>query len=75
MVEIIGTHKQAYCLKLPPSYRIHNVFYISLLEPWHPRAGAISEPDAIEIKGEEEYEVKSILAYRKRGKGREYLVC
>ncbi len=74
VVEIIGTHKQAYRLKLPPSYRIHDVFHISLLEPWHPRAGAVSEPDAVEIEGEEEYEVESILAHRERGKGREYLV-
>jgi hypothetical protein len=74
VMEAIGTHKQAYRLELPPSYRIHDVFHISLLEPWYPRADAVVEPDAVEIDGEEEFEVESVLAHREGRKGREYLV-
>ena len=74
VLEVIGTHRQAYRLELPPSYRIHNVFHVSLLEPWYPRAGAIVEPEPVEIEGEEEFEVESIVAHREGRKGREYLV-
>ena len=74
VVEVIGTHKQAYRLRLPPTYKIHDVFHVSLLEPWYPRSGAVLPPDPIEISGEEEYEVQSIQAHREGKKGREYLV-
>jgi hypothetical protein len=30
--DAVGT--QAYCLALPTSYKIHNVFHVCLLEPW-----------------------------------------
>lgn len=74
VVEVVGAHGQAYRLELPPSYKIHDVFHVSLLEPWYPRADAVMELDAVEIDGEEEFEVKSVLAHREGKKGREYLV-
>jgi hypothetical protein len=46
VLETLGD--QAYRLKLPPSYRIHDVFYVSLLEPWFPRAGAIEELEPVD---------------------------
>ena len=50
------------------------MFHVSLLEPWHPRAGAVIKYDPIKINREEEFKVESILAYREEKKGREYLV-
>ncbi|KAF4613415.1 hypothetical protein G7Y89_g15472 [Cudoniella acicularis] len=74
ITEVVGAHRQAYHLELPTLYKIHDVFHVSLLEPWYPRVDAIMELDPIEIEGEEEFEVESILAHRERKQGREYLV-
>jgi hypothetical protein len=53
----------AFQLKLPSSMRIHLVFHVSLLEPYHastiPRKIHDSLPP-IEIDGEHEYEVEDI---------------
>ncbi len=51
-------------LKLPNSMKIHHVFHVSLLEPYHmftiPRK--IHDPfPPIEVNGEHEYEVEDIL--------------
>lgn len=35
--DVVGA--QAYRLALPTYYRIHNVFHVSLLEPWQQRTG------------------------------------
>jgi hypothetical protein len=74
IVEVIGDHGQAYRVKLPPHYQIHNVFHVSLLEPWHERMGTNTESAHIRVQRQEEYEVKSIQAHRDSAVGREYLV-
>ena len=74
ILEIKGEHGQAYKLKLPPSYRIHDVFHVSLLEPWTGREGVETDPGPIEVQGQEEFEVKSIQAHREDSRGRQYLV-
>ena len=51
-------------LELPPHFRIHNVFHVSLLEPYHPSTipGRHSpSPPPIELSTGEEYEVDKIL--------------
>lgn len=69
----VGT--QAYRLAMPSHYRIHNVFHVSLLEPYRQRDGvATPEARAPElVDGEEEWEVEAILDSALR-KGRKYFL-
>jgi len=71
---VVGDHRQAYRLKLPPHFKIHNVFHVSLLEPWEARQGNVVEPGPIQVHDQLEYEVKSIQADRDTENSREYLV-
>lgn len=71
----IGT--QAYHLWLPPTYQIHPVFHVSLLEPYQRRPGdaAIPEypiPDLID--DDEIGDVEAILGKRKSKGVTEYLI-
>jgi hypothetical protein len=70
----IGSNGLTYKLKLPPTWRIHPVFHVSLLEPYHHRAGVTLEIPPDIIQGQEEWEVESILDHRERKSGRQYLV-
>jgi hypothetical protein len=68
---------QAYRLALPKEMsRIHDVFHVSLLEPWRSRDGSEELPMPVQLDedSQPEWEVEEILADRKH-KGRiEYLV-
>jgi hypothetical protein len=61
---LVKIGKCAYRLKLQSSWRIHNVFHNSLLEPYRKNAiigwsQILPKPE--EIEGEKEYEVERIL--------------
>ncbi len=67
LVSLVACH-----LELPPQFKIHNVFHVSLLEPYHenqiPKRHR-KPPTLVEIEGQEEFEVQEVLdSKRIRGK-------
>jgi hypothetical protein len=63
-------------LKLPASFKIHDVINVSRLRPYRPPTSGqkITPPEPVTVEGEPEYEVEEIMDSRlKRGK-LEYLV-
>lgn len=65
---------QAYRLALPSSYKIHNVFHVSLLEPWVQREGEEPAEPMPLADAEGEWEVESIQGARKLRGQQQYLV-
>ena len=73
--EVLGP--LTYWLKLPETWRIHNVFHAVLLQPYteteaHGNNYPWPLPDLLE--GEEVYTVEQILKHRQRGCGYQYCV-
>nr|OQO05599.1 hypothetical protein B0A51_18108 [Rachicladosporium sp. CCFEE 5018] len=65
---------QAYRLALPTSYIIHDVFHVSLLEPWRQRAGEQPAEPMPLAEHDDEWEVEAIQG-SKKWKGKQwYLV-
>ncbi|KAK3569044.1 hypothetical protein QTP86_021545 [Hemibagrus guttatus] len=71
-----------YKLQLPPGYRIHPTFHVSLLKPHYPSVspstepgvGAAEPPLPLLLDDGTTYKVKEILDSRRRGGRLEYLV-
>ena len=66
-----------YRLKLPPSWKVHDVFHASLLSPYieTPEHGPnFTRPPPELVGTEEEYEVESIVAHRNYRRKKQYLV-
>ena len=73
--EVLGP--VTYRLKLPATWKIHNVFHAVLLRPFteteaHGNNFPRPAPDLLE--GEEVYNVERILKHRRRGRGYQYYV-
>jgi Chromo (CHRromatin Organisation MOdifier) domain len=66
-----------YRLKLPTTWRIHNVFHAVLLKPYvetevHGKNFSRPIPDILD--GEEAYNVETILKHQRRGRSYQYLI-
>jgi Integrase zinc binding domain/Chromo (CHRromatin Organisation MOdifier) domain len=73
--EVLGP--VTYRLKLPESWRIHNVFHATLLRPYIENevyGNNYPRPLPELLEGEEVYEVETILKHRRRGRGYQYYV-
>jgi hypothetical protein len=68
--EVLGP--VTYQLKLPESWRIHNVFHATLLRPYIENkvyGNNYPRPLPKLLEGKKVYEVEMILKYRRGGKG------
>jgi hypothetical protein len=66
-----------YRLKLPTTWRIHDVFHATLLRPYKENdvyGQNFKKPPPELLNGEEVYEVETVLKHRKRGRGTQYLI-
>jgi hypothetical protein len=64
-------------LKLPESWKIHNVFHAALLRPYIENevyGNNYPRPLPKLLEGKEVYEVETILRHRKRGRRYQYYV-
>ena len=77
VLEAVGDTKSAYKLELLAPMRIHPIFHISLLEPYHestkPRR-VQATPQPVEVEGELEHEVARILDSKIERQSLKYLV-
>ncbi len=67
----------AFRLPLPSSFHIHDVFHVSLLEPFHPNTipGRLLPPSPpITVQGEDFFRVREVLDSRQRANRIEYLI-
>src|ERR1700678_1827985 len=71
--EVLGP--MIYRLKLPETWKIHDVFHAILLQPYienEVHGGNFPQPLPKLLEGEEVYKVKSIIRHRRRGQGYQY---
>ena len=75
ITEVLGP--VTYQLKLPTSWRIHDVFHAVLLRPYKENevyGENFTQPPPKVVEGEEVYKVESILKHRRRGRTYQYYV-
>ena len=75
IIEVLGP--VTYRLKLPKTWRIHDVFHAVLLRQYRETEAYgenYPQPPPELRDGEEIYEIESILRHRKRGRGYQYLI-
>ena len=69
--------RTSYQLKLPPQWKLHNVFHATLLTPYKEtvlNGQSYQEPTPELINGQPEWEVESILKVRRRRNQLQFLV-
>jgi Chromo (CHRromatin Organisation MOdifier) domain len=76
ITEVLGP--VTYRLRLPATWRIHDVFHAALLRPYKENEiyrENYTEPPPELIEGEEVYEIETILNHhKKRGRGYQYFI-
>jgi hypothetical protein len=75
ITEVLGP--VTYRLKLPVSWRIHNVFHATLLKNYKENeiyGENFTEPPPELIDGDEVYDIETILNHMKRGRGYQYYI-
>ena len=68
VVKRIG--KTAYELELPANMKVHDVFHVSLLKPYHKDGRVQPPPPELMVDGQEEFEVELILDCRLKKSGK-----
>ena len=56
--------KVNYTLDLPPHYRIHDTFHVSMLRHCYDNGAGVQRPPTVMIEGQEEFELQQILAHK-----------
>ena len=67
-----------YCLCLPPTWKVHDVFHTTLLSPYQEtdtHGPNFSQPPPDMIDAKEEYEIDQIVVYHGNGKNCRYLTA
>lgn len=69
----------SFLVDLPPAYKIHNVFHVDLFRPYIESPIALGRrttapPPPVIVEGNDEFEVESILRYRKYRRQHQFLV-
>ena len=72
LIRMVG--KQAAELELPSTMKIHDVFHVSLLKPFHAQEGEVANPPVVYADGEQEFDVEYIRDHRGTKRNQEYLV-
>ena len=70
VMEVVNA--QAYRLKLPANMLLHNVFHVSLLEPYHEDEHYQPPPATVFIEGDVQYDVAETLDVRSSGSRRQF---